>query len=140
MLASGSNDLTVRLWDVSTGECSLTLQGHTNWVQSVAFSADGKILASGSDDQTVRLWDVSTGKCKRILQEHQGWVWSIAFSPDGQTLASASLDETIKFWDTHTGQCFNTLRSKRLYEGMKITGVTGLTDATITSLKVLGAS
>ena len=140
ILASGSDDKTVKLWDVTTGECILTCKGHTNWVQSVAFSPDGQIVASGSDDQTVRLWDVTTGECLKILQGHTEWVWSVAFNLDGQTLASASLNETIKLWDVNTGKCFKTLRSKRRYEGMKITGATGLTDATIATLKALGAT
>ena len=55
-LASGSNDETVRLWDVETGVCVKTLEGHGDWVFSVCFSPDGRRLASGSDDSTVRLW------------------------------------------------------------------------------------
>ena len=60
-LASGSDDKTVRLWDVATGRSLRAFEGHTNWVSSVAFSPDGNTLASGSDDKTVRLWDVATG-------------------------------------------------------------------------------
>ena len=58
-LASGSDDATIRLWDVETGEEKSTLTGHTDWVRSVAYSPDGKTLASGSGDGTVLLWDVS---------------------------------------------------------------------------------
>ena len=62
-LASGSNDGTVRLWDVATGRpIGEPLTGHTGLVYSVAFSPDGKTLASGSGDGTVRLWDVATGR------------------------------------------------------------------------------
>ena len=59
-LASGSEDDTVKLWDVATGRNIAILRGHTDYVTSVAFSPDGKTLASGSDDQTVKLWDVAT--------------------------------------------------------------------------------
>jgi WD40 repeat protein len=60
LLASGSDDHTVRLWDPTTGATVQTLEGHSDSVQAVAFSPDGRLLASGSDDRTVRLWDVKT--------------------------------------------------------------------------------
>lgn len=138
-LASSSSDCTVKLWDMRTHQCLKTLQGHNNQVWSVAFSPDGQTLASSGDDQTIRLWDVSTGQCIKTLQGHTKLVPSVTFSPEGTTLASSSLDETIKLWDIKTGQCLRTLRSDRLYEGMNITGITGLTEATIADLKALGA-
>jgi WD40 repeat protein/DNA replication protein DnaC len=139
MLATASENQTVKLWNVSTGQCLKTLQGHTSWIMSMAFSPDGSTLASGSADQTVRLWNVSTGECLKTLQGHTGWVWSVAFSPDAQTLASGSEDETIKLWDIKAGECLKTFRTKRPYEGMNITGITGLTKAQKVSLKALGA-
>ena len=57
-LASGSNDKTVRIWDVMSGECVHVLNGHSSYVFSVCYSPDGKTLASGSRDQTVRIWDI----------------------------------------------------------------------------------
>ncbi|MHC5718011.1 MAG: WD40 repeat domain-containing protein [Nostoc sp.] len=81
-----------------------TLQGHSNWVWSVAYSPDGKTLASGSRDETIKLWDVDTGAEKFTLKGHSGWVTSVAFSPDGQTLASGSHDNTIRIWNVDTGE------------------------------------
>ncbi|MEH1815257.1 MAG: NB-ARC domain-containing protein [Nostoc sp.] len=138
-LASSSKDKIVKLWDVSTGECLKILLGHTSWVLSVAFSPEGKLLASGSVDQTVRLWDVQSGQCIKTLHGHTHWIRSVAFSPDSKTLISGSEDETVKLWDVLTGECLKTLRNERPYEEMNITGVTGLTQATVASLKVLGA-
>ena len=78
----------MRLWDVKTGEQKGTLTGHTETVESVAFSPDGTTLAGGSWDRTVRLWDVKTGEQKQVFTGHVGLVYSVAFSPDGTTLAS----------------------------------------------------
>jgi WD40 repeat protein len=85
------------------------------------------------------LWEVRTGKLLHTLTGHTSRVGSVSFSPNGQTLASSSSDETIKLWNLQTGECWKTLRSERPYEGMNIKGVTGLTAATIATLKVLGA-
>ena len=129
MLASGSNDQIVRLWDItnlmsSTDDAALatnrsvkTLSGHTNWVRAVAFSPDGQTLASGSADQTVRLWDVANiyMLCLKTLVGHTSWVASVAFSPDGQVLASGSHDGTVRLWNAanmhmlDTGQCLKSL-------------------------------
>jgi len=62
------------------------LEGHTDWVNSVAFSPDGQLLASVSDDQTVRLWNPATGEQLQKLEGHTDWVSSVTFSPDGPFL------------------------------------------------------
>ena len=61
-VASASSDATVKLWDATTGCESVTLQGHTGAINSVAFSSDGKTLVSGSYDKTIKLWNVDTDK------------------------------------------------------------------------------
>ena len=66
--ASGSDDKTVKLWDVTSGECLKTLEGHSWTVTSVSFSPDGTKVASGSNDNTVKLWDVTSGECLKTLE------------------------------------------------------------------------
>jgi WD40 repeat protein len=85
LLASGSDDHTVRLWDPRTGRALQTLTGHTSWVSAVAISHDGTLLASGSYDRTVRLWDPRTGRALE-RSEATGYIHNIAFSGNKNSL------------------------------------------------------
>jgi WD40 repeat protein len=86
-----------------------TLEGHSNWVSSVAFSHDSAQLASGSDDKTIKIWDASSGDCIKTLGGHSHRVSSVAFSHDSARLASGSYDRTVKIWDASSGACLQTL-------------------------------
>ncbi len=104
LLASGSLDKMVHLWDGSTYQQLATLQGHTDSVNCVAWSANGKLLASGSEDETVRLWDGSTyqqlvtlewnGRSTYqqlvTLEWNRSKINCVAWSPDSKLLASGS--------------------------------------------------
>jgi WD40 repeat protein len=103
MVASGSSDNTVRLWDLATGREVTTFGGHNRTVESVAFSPDGRTLASGALDSTVILWDVESRKRLATLFVRSPDVYDVAFSPDGRTLATRTgVDGAIKLWDVGT--------------------------------------
>ena len=102
-LASGSNDDTIRIWDLTWDAWKSrpvrTLRGHKNDVKAVAWSPDGTMLASGSRDRTVRLWNPDNGTNTAVLRGHTNRVESVVWSPDGTLLASGSRDDTIRLWN-----------------------------------------
>ncbi|MEG4112470.1 nSTAND1 domain-containing NTPase [Microcoleus sp. Pol12B3] len=109
LLATGSDDNTVKLWDTTTGKEITTLIGHTDSVNTVSFSPKGKLLATASTDNTVKLWDITTGNVIKTLSGHTSSVWGVSFSPNGKLLATGSRDKTVKLWDTNTGKQIKTL-------------------------------
>ncbi|RMD87215.1 MAG: hypothetical protein D6813_13860 [Calditrichaeota bacterium] len=113
ILASGSWDNTIKLWEVESGKELYTLKGHFSSVYSVTFSPYGRILASGSEDNTIKLWDVVRGQELRTLSGHRNSVYWVAFSPDGKIIASGDFDNIIKMWDVTSGREIHTLRGHR---------------------------
>lgn len=109
LIASGSRDGIIKLWEVTSGRELRTFLGHSKGELSIEFSPDGKTLASGSWDKTIRLWDVASGKQLRMLTGHSREIAAITFSPDGKILASGSWDKTIKLWDVASGKEVRTL-------------------------------
>ncbi|MGH3857555.1 MAG: WD40 repeat domain-containing protein, partial [Pseudonocardiaceae bacterium] len=98
-LATGSDDETVRLWNLADPAHPTSLgpplTGHTNAVYAVVFSPDGRTLASGSDDHTARLWNIPSA----LMTGHTKSVTSVVFSPDRRTLASGGVDRTVRLWN-----------------------------------------
>ena len=110
MLATGSTDRTIRLWNVAERREQAILKGHTSWVHAVRFSPDGRRLVSASADFTARLWDLGRGTSTGVLQ-HSATVDDVAFTPDGKGVVTAGWESALSLWDA------STLRLVRRMEG-----------------------
>jgi WD domain, G-beta repeat len=110
ILASGSWDKTIKVWELETGELLGTLTGHSDRVNSVAISSDGKLLVSGSSDETIKFWSLHSGDLLCTFPGHSMEVNSVAIDPKSHVLASCGgSDNTIKLWNLRTGQLLRTL-------------------------------
>ena len=115
-VVSGSDDKSVRLWDIQISTPVKTFLGHSCSISSVSISANRSLVASGSWDCTVRLWDVQTGGCQRIIGQYSCPVTSVSFSPtDPRSFMSASQDGVAQIWD------INGCQSGPSYEGTYVT-------------------
>ena len=113
-LLTGSEDGTLKLWDLATTRLVRTFSGHKGEVTVVALSPDGSRALSGGKDKTIRLWEVATGRLIRTIYAHldsSSDVGSVAFSPNGRRLLSSSRGEgAAKLWDADTGRLVRTFR------------------------------
>jgi WD40 repeat protein len=95
-IVSGSDDYKVRIWNVQTGECDITLSGHSNVIFRIVVLPDGRII-SGSNDNTLKIWDIRTGNRDMTLEGHTSLITSIVVLSDGR-IASGSCDSKLKIW------------------------------------------
>ena len=127
LLASCSDDATIKLWNIATGECLNTFQDttprgvwtlefsnansqHSKPFSSDRVSPDGKFLIGGRTNGLIQIWDVLTGNLIHSIEAHDGWIWNVTFSPNEQYFASCSKDRTVKFWDINTGSCLACIK------------------------------
>ena len=132
LIATASDDKTVKLWKVSTGQCVHTFSGHTAWVhsrsnsnkskkvRSCCFSSDGKLIASASGDKTIRLWNVESRKCIKTLMNDTSVfnvkcllmfkVLCCSFSSNDEFIVSGGLDCIVKVWNVDTGICIRVFK------------------------------
>jgi WD40 repeat protein len=106
---STSNDRTVRVWDLETGQTIRTFRAHTDAANAMAIMPDGCRAVSASTDNTLRIWDLKTGQRIRALEGHTRPVRAVTVTSDGHRALSASGDQTLRLWDLETGQTIRTL-------------------------------
>ncbi len=97
-LISGSQDQTIRVWNLATGELIHILKGHQDSVNAVVLSPDEQIIASASADKTIKLWHLQSGELLGTFTGHTNAVTTLSFTNSGEMLVSGSLDKTIKIW------------------------------------------
>ncbi len=96
-IASASRDKTLKIWDVKSGKCIVTLVGHDNWVTGLVFHPNGRFLLSVSDDKSIRVWDLNNGRCYRKLKDaHDHFINTIAMKQ--KTVVTAGVDMVAKVW------------------------------------------
>lgn len=119
LLASCSDDMTLKIWSMKQDMAVHDLQAHSKEIYTIKWSPTGPgtqnpnmnlILASASFDSTVRLWDIDRGAIIHTLTRHTEPVYSVAFSPDGKFLASGSFDKCVHIWSTQSGQLVHSYK------------------------------
>ncbi len=127
------------VWDAVSGARVRDVVGHPGVPSAVIWSPSGEQLISGSSDGRLRWWNLHSGECVRVREAHQGTVQALKVSPDGRRIGSCGDDGVINIWDLESGEHLHTLRRDRPYERLNISGVKGLTEAEIATLRGLGA-
>ncbi|ETO34861.1 WD-repeat protein [Reticulomyxa filosa] len=132
-ICSGSEDTTIRLWDIETSKELIVFKGHEHAVNSIKYSPyeinnnSGNTICSGSDDETVRLWDIRSGKEIHIFKGHTHDVLCVAYPPLKRSnnnatfdmICSGSSDNTIRFWDVRTNKQFHEIKGEEKDKGIR---------------------
>jgi WD40 repeat protein len=125
-LASAGDDMTIRLWDVTTGECRFILIGHTEWVTGIAYSVNSRLLATVDEDKTVRLWNVSSGECRALVEHFPELVNCLAWcaSSDANYLVTGCQDGSVLKWQVieENDRCYVRLQWSASNGALTVTG------------------
>ena len=108
--ASASFDKSIKLWNISTLQCTVTLNGHDNWVRSLSFITSSSTSSSGgdkrgkpfclsvSDDKQMKIWDLESQRCTRTILAHSHFISSISISPTSNKVATGGIDMQVNIW------------------------------------------
>lgn len=141
-LAVEGPDFSIGLWniaDLHTPTFVRSMVGHRDRVISAHFHPQRSLLVTGGIDGSIRLWNVETGKEVSVLGTHPQFVTDVAFSPHGDVVVSVGKEGLTCFWDVETGECLKTIEPLGPYDGLNITGATGISDSQREALMALGA-
>ncbi|HOE66378.1 MAG TPA: serine/threonine-protein kinase [Candidatus Hydrogenedentes bacterium] len=108
-LLSGSEDNTLRLWELASGRCMRIYEGHTGSVDAIAVSANGQFAVSASRDRSFRIWDLMAGKCVRVIETHRDATRSVCLAPNGRQILTRGADNSLQLWELSTGTVARTL-------------------------------
>ena len=107
---SGSDDNTIKAWDLRRGAIECTMTGHSDWVRAVSVLKCGDRIVSASDDHTIKVWNLTTGREERSIQTYLDWIRALICLPDGKRVASVSDDRAIKIWNLEGATVEQVLR------------------------------
>jgi WD40 repeat protein len=120
LVVSASQDHTLKIWDLHTGQAVRTLTGHEGPVTAVAVTPDGRCIISASSYGTIKVWDLQTGQAIRTIDGHPCPISDLAVTPDGHRAISASWNGILKVWDIKTGRAVRTFTC---HSGEEVTAV-----------------
>ena len=98
---SGSEDTTLRVWNIESGSCLHILGGHEGMITCLV--SHGDHVSSGNDDQCVRVWNISNGQCVHKLEAATGLIYSMTYSDEGKYIIAGGTDGTVNLWDFGDG-------------------------------------
>jgi WD40 repeat protein len=107
---SGSDDNTIKVWDLRRGALECTLAGHSDWVRAVTVLRGGETLVSASDDHSLKVWSLTTSREEASIETYLDWIRALVCLPDGKRIASVSDDRVIKIWNLERAAVEEVLR------------------------------
>jgi WD40 repeat protein len=110
-----NGDPTLWVLDLESGKWLHTLEGHTDWIESISITPDGRRVVSSSKDKTLRVWNIENGKTLHILEGHSEGITNVSMTPDGRGVVSKSTDKTLRVWDLKSGKCISILTGHKDY-------------------------